>query len=63
MSVVPFESSVEGGVHLGKITFSLEGHDYLLLTSLPITALKHVSVKHEPDFRPSERVVRALLRP
>lgn len=59
ISVVPFEGAVEGGVHLGRITFSLEGHDYLLLTSMPITVAEHVWVKHEPDFKPSERMVRA----
>lgn len=59
ISVVPFESAVEGSVHLGKITFSLEGHDYLLLTSMPITVLEHLWVKHERDFRPSQRMVRA----
>lgn len=59
ISLVPFEGAVEGSVRLGKITFSLEGHDYLLLTSMPITVSEHVWVKHEPDFRPSERMVRA----
>jgi hypothetical protein len=59
VSVVPFEGAVEGSVHLGQITFSLEGHDYLLLTSMPITVLEHVWVKQEPDFKPSERMMRA----
>lgn len=59
ISSVPFESGVEGSVHLGRVTFSLEGHDYLLLTSMPITVSDHVWVKHEPDFKPSERMVRA----
>ena len=58
ISLVPFEGAAEGDVHLGQITFSLEGHDYLLLTSMPITVADHVWVKHEPDFRPSERMVR-----
>jgi len=60
ISLVPFENAVEGSVHLGKIAFSLEGHDYLLLTSTPITVAEHVWVKHEPDFKPSERMVRAF---
>lgn len=58
VSTAPFESAVEGSVHLGKIAFSLEGHNYLLLTSMPITVLEHVWVKHEPDFKPSERMAR-----
>lgn len=58
VSSVPFESAVEGSVHLGKITFSLEGHNYLLLTSMPITVSDHVWAKHEADFKPSERMVR-----
>jgi len=58
VSLVPFESAVEGSVHLGKITFSLEGHDYLLLTSMPITVSEHVWVKHEPGFKPSEHMTR-----
>ncbi len=58
VSVIPFEGAVEGTVHLGQITFSLEGHNYLLLTSMPITVSEHVWVKHEPDFRPSERMAR-----
>jgi len=58
VSVVPFEGAVEGTVHLGRITFSLDGHDYLLLTSMPITISEHVWVKHETDFKPSERMVR-----
>ena len=58
VSLIPFDGAVEGSVHLGQITFSLEGHHYLLLTSMPITVLEHVWVKHEPDFRPSERMVR-----
>ncbi len=59
ISMVPFEGAVEGSVHLGKITFSLDGHDYLLLTSMPITVSEHVWVKHEHDFKPSERMARA----
>ena len=59
VSEVPFDDAVEGTVHLGQITFSLEGHDYLLLTSMPITVSEHVWVKHEPDFKPSERMVRS----
>ena len=58
VSLVPFEGAVEGSVHLGKITFSLQGHDYLLLTSMPITVSEHVWVKHEPDFKVSEHMVR-----
>ena len=49
---------MEGTVHLGQVKFSLEGHDYLLLTSMPIAVSEHVWVKHEPDFKPSERMVR-----
>ena len=59
VSSVPFEGAVEGSVHLGKINFSLEGHNYLLLTSMPITVSDRVWVKHESDFKPSERMVRA----
>ena len=59
VSTMPFESAIEGTVHLGKISFSLEGHNYLLLTSMPITVSDHVWVRHEPDFKPSERMVRA----
>ena len=59
ISLVPFEGAVEDGVRLGTITFSLEGHDYLLLTSMPITVSEHVWVKRERDFKPSERMVRA----
>jgi len=58
VSLVRFESAVEGSVHLGKITFSLEGNDYLLLTSMPITVSEHVWVKHEPGFKPSEHMTR-----
>ena len=58
VSVRPFNGAEQGTVHLGQIKFSLEGHDYLLLTSMPITTADHVWVKHEPDFRPSERMVR-----
>jgi hypothetical protein len=58
MSVVPFEGAVEGNVHLGQITFSLDSHNYLLLTSMPITVSEHVWAKRDPDFKPSERMVR-----
>jgi len=58
LSAVPFEGSVQGNVHLGQIAFSLEGHDCLLLTSMPITVSEHVWVKHEPDFKASEHMVR-----
>jgi hypothetical protein len=58
ISLIPFDGAVEGTVHLGQITFSLQGHHYLLLTSMPITVSEHVWVKHEPDFKPSERMVR-----
>lgn len=58
VSIRPFDGAEEGTVHLGQIKFSLEGHDYLLLTSMPITPAEHVWVKHEPDFKPSERMVR-----
>ena len=59
VSIVPFDGAVEGTVHLGQATFSLEGHRYLLLTSMPITVSEHLWVKHEPDFRPSQRMVRS----
>jgi hypothetical protein len=59
VSVVPFDGAVEGIVHLGQIKFSLDGHDYLLLTSTPITISDHVWIKHERDFKPSERMVRS----
>jgi hypothetical protein len=58
MSVTPFEGAVQGNVHLGQITFSLEGHAYLLLTSMPITVSERVWVKHENDFKPSEHMTR-----
>src|SRR5215469_1383231 len=58
MSIAPFEGASEGNVHLGQIAFSLDGHDYLLLTSTPITVSEHVWVKQEPEFKPSERMVR-----
>jgi hypothetical protein len=59
VSTVPFEGAVGGTVHLGQIAFTLEGHDFLLLTSMPITVSEHVWIKHEPNFKPSERMVRA----
>ena len=59
VSVIPFDGAVQGTVHLGQIRFSLEDHDYLLLTSMPITVAEHVWVKHERDFKPSERMVRS----
>jgi hypothetical protein len=59
VSIIPFDGAVEGTVHLGQIAFSLEGHEYLLLTSTPITIAEHVWVKHERDFKPSERMVRS----
>lgn len=58
ISIAPFEGAVQGDVHLGQITFSLEGHHYLLLTSTPITVLEHVWVKQESEFKPSERMAR-----
>jgi hypothetical protein len=58
VSLVPFEGAVQGNVHLGRITFSLEGHAYLLLTSMPITVSERVWAKHEADFKPSERMTR-----
>lgn len=58
VSVIPFDGAVEGKVHLGQITFSLEGHEYLLLTSMPITISEHVWVKHEASFKPSEHMTR-----
>lgn len=58
IGIAPFEGAVQGDVHLGQITFSLEGHDYLLLTSTPITISEHVWVKQEPEFKPSERMAR-----
>ncbi len=58
VSIAPFEGAVEGNVHLGQIGFSLQGHDYLLLTSMPITISEHVWVKHEPEFKASEHMMR-----
>lgn len=58
IGIAPFEGAVQGDVHLGQITFSLEGHDYLLLTSTPITISERVWVKQEPEFKPSERMAR-----
>jgi hypothetical protein len=59
VSLVPFDRAVEGRVQFGRVTFFLEGHNYLLLTSMPITVSDHVWVKHESDFKPSERMARA----
>lgn len=52
------EGAVEGSVHLGQVAFAMERHNYLLLTSMPITVSDQLWIKHEPDFRPSERMVR-----
>lgn len=52
-------TAVEGTVHLRKIKFSAEGHNYLLLMSMPITVSDHAWVKQKPEFKPSERMVRA----
>jgi hypothetical protein len=57
ISVVPFEGAVEGDVQLGQIAFSLEGHHYLLLTSMPSTRAKHVWITHELEFKPSEHTM------
>jgi len=58
ISSVRFRGAIEGIVHLGHVDFILEGHKYLLLTSMPITRSERVWVTHEPDFKPSERMVR-----
>lgn len=58
MSLTPFEGAVQGNVHLGQIRFSLQGHAYLLLTSMPITVSERVWVKQENDFKPSEHMTR-----
>jgi hypothetical protein len=47
VSVTRFDGALEGKVHLGQVTFSLDGHDYLLLTSMPITVAEHVWVTRE----------------
>jgi hypothetical protein len=59
ISRMPFEQAVPGTVHLGKIKFSMDGHNYLLLTSVPILDSENVWVKHEVDFKPSQRMARA----
>lgn len=58
ISAAPFEGAVEGSVHLGQVEFALESHKYLLLTSMPITRSERMWIAHEPDFKPSERMVR-----
>ncbi|HET9377720.1 MAG TPA: hypothetical protein VFO40_22295 [Chthoniobacterales bacterium] len=59
VSATQFDGAVEGNTHLGQIDFTLDGHQYLLLTSMPITRSEHVWIAHEPDFKPSQRMVRA----
>jgi hypothetical protein len=56
ISTVPFEGSVQGGVELGQIKFSLDGQDYLLLTAMPTTRSEHVWVVHEPHYKLSEHM-------
>jgi hypothetical protein len=49
-----FKDAVEGRVSVSQIGFSLEGQDYVLLTAVPVTRSKHVWVKREPGYKPSE---------
>ena len=60
VSLVPFEGAVEGVVKLGQIEFTLARHKYLLMTAMPTTLSKKVWVKQEPEFKPSERMVRGI---
>jgi hypothetical protein len=39
-----------------QVKFSLDGHDYLLLTAMPTTRLEHVWVTHDPQYKLSEHM-------
>jgi len=55
ISPAPFKDAVEGlVVGESQIKFSVEGQEYLLLTAVPVTRARHVWIKHEPEYKPSE---------
>lgn len=56
ISRVPFEGAVEASVRMGQIRFTLEGHDYLLLSAMPTVRAEHVWVSHDPQYKISQHV-------
>jgi hypothetical protein len=54
-SPAPFKDGVEGSVIESQVLFHLDGKDYVLLTAVPPTRAEHLWVKHEPQYKPSDR--------
>ena len=52
-SSVPFRGAIEGKLQFSKISFTLEGKSYLLLTGAPISSSGRVWVLHQPEWRPT----------
>jgi len=53
-SSVPFQGAIEGKLQFSKISFTLEGRSYLLLTGAPISSSgRGVWVLHQPEWRPT----------
>jgi hypothetical protein len=50
-----FPGAVEGNVAGSQVEFKAEGQTYTLLTGVPPTSAEHVWMKHEPDYKPSQR--------
>lgn len=53
LSSVPFQGAIEARLQFSKISFTLEGKSYLLLTGAPITRSGRVWVLHQPEWRPT----------
>jgi len=54
-SLRPFPGAAEGKVAGSQVEFQMEGYTYTLLTGVPPTSAEHVWMKHEPDYKPSQR--------
>lgn len=54
-SLRPFPGAVEGKVFGSQVEFQMEGQTYTLLTGVPPTSAEDVWIKHEADYKPSQR--------
>jgi len=54
-SLRPFNGAVEGNVAGSQVEFKMLGQTYTLLTGVPPTSAEHVWIRHEANFKPSQR--------
>ena len=53
ISLAPMKDAVRASVRLNRVSFEIDGREYVFLTGAPVARGEKVWVRYEPDFKPS----------